>query len=293
MGYFYDVMSSILIIFVFVIVFIGLYIASLAKKIEENWPKYKCQPGIIPLASFFGKDTMKNFTECIGDIQSGFMDQFLGPMKKAMSSLGNIGNGLMGSINTLRQMFKFLTDVLFKIFGQLFGLITNLIIRFQTMMNSLRDIMMKMIGVFYTLVMLLNGTFIFGESLMAGPVGFFVDTFCFHPETKLKIMGGGMKSMKDISLGEILSDGTEVKGILRIKNKSNESYYKIYSQELEDYIYVTGSHKMYHPMRKEIILVKNYENSIETDIIDDEFSCLITSNNKIPIGEYSFTDWED
>jgi len=293
MGYFYDVMSSILIIFVFIVVFVGLYIASLAKKIEENWPKYKCQPGIIPLAGFFGKDTLKNFTECIGDIQSGFMDQLLGPMKKAMSSLGNIGNGLMGSINTLRQMFKFLTDVLFKIFGQLFGLITNLIIRFQTMMNSLRDIMMKMVGVFYTLAMMLNGTFIFGESVMAGPIGAFMDVFCFHPNTKLKIMGGGMKSMKDLSLGEILSDGTEVKGILRIKNKSKESYYKIYSEKLEDYIYVTGSHKMIHPIRKDFILVKDYEKSIETDIIDDEFSCLVTSNNKIPIGEYSFADWED
>ena len=50
---------------------------------------------------------------------------------------------------------------------------------------------------------------------------------------------------------------------------------------------------MIHPIRKDFILVKDYEKSIKTDIIDDEFSCLVTSNNKIPIGEYSFADWED
>ena len=27
----------------------------MAKRIEENWPKYKCQPAMIPLAGSFWK----------------------------------------------------------------------------------------------------------------------------------------------------------------------------------------------------------------------------------------------
>ena len=33
--------------------------------------------------------------------------------------------------------------------------------------------------------------------------------------------------------------------------------------------------------------------SILTDIKTDEFSCLITSDHSIPIGEWLFHDWED
>ena len=293
MGYFYDVMSSILIVIIFLFVFIGLYIASLAKKIEENWPLYKCQPAVIPLAGLFGKDALKNFTECIGDIQSGFIDTLLGPVKDAMSDLGNIGKSVVGSVETLRLMFKFLTDALANVFVRIFGLLNNTVISFQQMVMSLKDLMMKLVGVFYSMVMVLNGSIIFGESLMAGPIGWMVQTFCFSPNTKIKLSNGKYKSMKDLNLGEILEDGSEVKGILRIKGSPDNKYYKIYSNELKDYIYVTGSHMIFDDDTRQFIEVKKYKKAVESDFWEKEMSCLVTSTNNIPIGEYTFWDWED
>jgi hypothetical protein len=293
MGYFYNVMSSILIFFVFLIVYIGLYIASLAKKIEENWPLYKCQPGIIPLAGFFGKDSVQNFTECIGDIQNGFMDTLLGPLKKMMESLGDIGNSVVGSVNTLRKMFKYLTESFVKIFGKMFAFLNNTAISFQQIIMGLKDLIMKLIGVFYTFAMLLKGTLIFGESAMKGPLGGFIDTFCFSPKTKIKLLKGGYKSMGELNLGEILIDGSEVKGLLRIKGNKLNKYYKIYSKELDDYIYVTGSHLILNNDSNEFIYVKEHKDSVLTNKWDNEMSCLITSTHKIPIGEYTFWDWED
>ena len=32
---------------------------------------------------------------------------------------------------------------------------------------------------------------------------------------------------------------------------------------------------------------------IDCNIIENELSCLITSDHNIPIGEYTFWDWED
>ena len=293
MGYFYDILSSMLIIVIFGIVYLGLFIAMVAKKIEEDWPKYKCQPAIIPLAGYFGKDALQNFTDCVGEIQGGFMDIFLGPLKKAITSLGNIGNGIVDSINTLRKMFSFLTDSLLKIFGDLYGLINNIIIRFQQVITGLKDMLMKLVGIFYTLMMLINGTIVFGESLAAGPIGAFLDVICFSPKTKIKLLNGNYKCMKDLNLGELLEDGCEVKGILRIKGNENNKYYKIYSKKLNDYIYVTGTHLIMHPKTKKFIYVADYEDAVITNIWDKELSCLITSTNKIPIGEYTFWDWED
>jgi hypothetical protein len=293
MGYFYDVMSSILIVIIFFIVFIGLYIASLAKKIEENWPLYKCQPAVIPLAGLFGKDALKNFTECIGDIQSGFIDTLLGPVKKSMSSLGDIGKNVVGSVETLRLMFKFLTDALANVFVKIFGMLNNTVISFQQIVMGLKDLLMKLVGVFYSMAMILNGSIIFGESIMAGPIGGVVDFFCFSPKTKIKLLNGKYKCMKDLNLGEILEDRSEVKGILRIKGDIGNKYYKIFSKELDDYIYVTGSHLIFDDDTRQFIEVEKYKKAILTDLWDKEMSCLVTSTNNIPIGEYTFWDWED
>ena len=40
-------------------------------------------------------------------------------------------------------------------------------------------------------------------------------------------------------------------------------------------------------------MVKNYEKAEKAYIWDEEMSNLVTTNNNIPIGEFTFWDWED
>ena len=116
---------------------------------------------------------------------------------------------------------------------------------------------------------------------------------CFHPETKIKLANGKYKFMKDLDLGEKLENNVEVVAVLRIKGEEKDKYYKIYSEELNDYIYVTGSHLIMHPKTGKFIPVEKYEKANITNTWTNEMSCLVTSNNRIPIGEYTFWDWED
>jgi hypothetical protein len=116
---------------------------------------------------------------------------------------------------------------------------------------------------------------------------------CFHPETKIKLANGKFKAMKDLDLGEKLTKNIEVMAVLRIKGEPKDKYYKIYSEELNDYIYVTGTHLIMHPKTKKFIPVEQYEKAFITNSWTNEMSCLVTSNNRIPIGEYTFWDWED
>ena len=119
------------------------------------------------------------------------------------------------------------------------------------------------------------------------------DLMCFHPETKIKLENGKLKSMKDLNLGEKLTNNVEVIAVLRIKGDEKDKYYKIYSKELNDYIFITGTHLIQHPKTKKFIPVEKYEKSIITNSWTNEMSCLVTSTHKIPIGEYTFWDWED
>ena len=69
--------------------------------------------------------------------------------------------------------------------------------------------------------------------------------------------------------------------------------------QLNDYIYVTGEHKIFNTdntdnsLLDNYIPVKDYKDAIKTGAFDNVLYCLITDNHQIPIGEFTFWDWED
>ena len=171
MSYFYDVMSSFLILLIFGIIFLGLIIAAMAKNIEKNWPKYKCNPIVIPMAGYLGKDAVKNFTECIGDIQGGFMGLFLAPLKYIMAMLAGLGATIMESVENVRGMFNSLVDGILNLFGSILGIFLNIGIQMQLMMINIKNLIMKIVGILYTFGLFFASVAITSKSIMNGPIG--------------------------------------------------------------------------------------------------------------------------
>lgn len=294
MSYFYDVMASFLILLIFGIIFLGLIIAAMAKNIEKNWPKYKCNPIVIPMAGYLGKDAVKNFTECIGDIQGGFMGMFLAPLNFVMATLVGLGGTIMESVENIRGMFSSLVDSIVNMFGSFLGIFLNIGIQMQLMMVNIKNLIMKIVGILYTVGLIFSSVAITSQSLMKGPVGMLIDAMgCFPQNTKIKLLNGTYKEMSKLNLGDKLISGGSVHAILRVKGNVKNPYYKIYSDEMKDYIYVTGDHLIKDKKSGEFIPTKDYNGSIKTKIWDKEMSCLVTTNNLIPIGEHIFWDWED
>jgi hypothetical protein len=58
-------------------------------------------------------------------------------------------------------------------------------------------------------------------------------------------------------------------------------------------IFVTGSHLVFDNTQNNFIKVENYAKAVLTETHIDWFSCLITSDHKIKIGDEIFWDWED
>jgi hypothetical protein len=114
--------------------------------------------------------------------------------------------------------------------------------------------------------------------------------FCFSPETRVRLKCGELVFMKDLKLGDVLVGDIIVDATMQIRNES-DPYYKIYSKELNEYIYVTGRHYIKHG--ETYVHVKDFPTAEPTDKVDGILNCLVTSNNNIPVGEYTFWDWED
>lgn len=302
MSYFYDVMASFLIIVVFGIIFLGLALAAIVKDIEKNWPKYKCNPAIMPIVGFLGKDAGKNFTECVGDIQGGFMGYFLGPLRSALSRLSSMGEQITDSVNMIRRLTASLRNSIMNLMGNVFGIIMNVTTEFQLLLVNIKDLIMKLIGSLLTIAYFIQGVRLTGISTAEGPIGGLVGFFttgdpseilCFKKNTLLKLKNGKMVEMSKVNLGDILENGNEIIGVLRIKGNKDTPFYRIWSDKLNQYIYVTGTHLILDEETKKFIYVADYKKAEKTTSWDKELSCLVVRNNVIPIGEYNFWDWED
>jgi hypothetical protein len=56
---------------------------------------------------------------------------------------------------------------------------------------------------------------------------------------------------------------------------------------------VTGSHLVFDNKQDNFIKVENYDKAVLSETQTEWFSCLITSDHKIKIGDEIFWDWED
>jgi len=296
---FVDIIKALLIVVIFGLLFFSSILTNGLQDIKDNWPKYRCSPTYMPFASYLGYDTMENFSYCVGNIQKDLMGFFLSPIQYILGSMGAVLQNLLDSFQMVRVLIDKLKDSFGFIIGDVYGAFTNIIMQFQKIIIKTKDTAMKLIGIVTTFIYMIEGASYTGKSIDRGPIGKTIRTICFSKNTKLKLKNGTTKKMKDIILGDVLENGSEVYGTLKLKGGKDSPYYKIWSEKLNDYIYVTGEHKIFNTdntdnsLLDNYIPVKDYKDAIKTGAFDNVLYCLITDNHQIPIGEFTFWDWED
>ena len=290
---FYDIISVIVVIAIFIGIYLLNILAIGKKNIEKNWPKYRCNPMIMPFAGFFGHDPMENFVFCIQNMQTSFMGNLLKPINYSMNLNHTIGGSLGKSVQNIRKVFNQIRTFATSIFKKIFGVFLNILVQVQFVTIKMKDIFAKIIGVSATFLFLIDGTVKSGNSIWRGPVGGVLRTLCFHPNTHIHLQNGSIKEMRKIKLNDVLENGSIVTGIIALQNVTNEPYYEIYCNQYRENIYVTGSHLIYDENSQKFIFVKNSKLAKITNLKNDMFSCLITSDSLIKIGEHTFWDYED
>jgi hypothetical protein len=124
--------------------------------------------------------------------------------------------------------------------------------------------------------------------LVAGGVGAaagFSGIFCFTPTTKIETMRGWV-SMEDLKLGDRLSDGGLVEGILQVKGTGTDIY------DLSG-VKVSGDHLVFYAPLAKWILVKDHPEAKKQIKQEPVLICLNTSTREIPIAGLRFRDWEE
>jgi hypothetical protein len=239
----------------------------------------------------------QDFTYCVQNMQGNFMGYLLEPITFLTGSMNNVLGNFLTEINSVRAMFNKIRVFISSIIQSVFGVFLNLVIEFQRITISIKDLIGKTIGIMVTLLYVMDGSVKTMNSTWNGPPGQLVRALgkCFLPDTKIKLQNGMIKAMKEIDLGDILENGSVVESTLKIDNKREKvPLYIIKNTGIngED-IYVTGSHLIYDKDQDKFIEVKNYSGANISNVETEWFSCLITSDHKISIGKEIFWDWED
>ena len=272
-----------------------------AADIKENWPLYRCNPPYW----VFSENISDDFTYCVQNTQVNTMGYLLQPITYLVANLTSFSSDLAGSLNNVRQMVSGIRGFVGDIIQNIFGVFLNLVVEFQKMIITIKDMVGKLIGVVVTILYVLDGSIKTMNSTWNGPPGQLVKAIgsCFHPETKIKVKSGETFAMKDLPLGAELCDGGKVFAVLKVDNVKKEPLYKIKDivnttintgKNKTETIYVTGNHYILDIITNKFIKVKDYKDAeLQTEVYSDWFSCLITTNRRIKIGKHIFWDWED
>jgi hypothetical protein len=296
-----DITLTVIIIIVFVLLMVFNMLAVGIKQIKDDWPTYRCNPSIMPFASVFGHDTGENFTYCIQTMQTNYMGHLMQPLTYNLDSVGDIGGQLSKAVNDIRAFFSKIRSFTTDIVQSIFGVFLNILIEFQRLMVNIKDLFSKLVGILVTILYMVSGFMMLGESSYKGPPGALVKALCFHPDTQIRLADNSLVSMKDLPLNAKLKTGTRVCAVMNISNIDEdgnqiETVYRVVDGENNEDILVSGSHLVFDPEVDGFVYVKDLRGdkpSIPTAQKCAQFCCLITSDHTIPIGKWIFHDWED
>ena len=307
-----DIFLSVFILLIFLgLYFFNVFVVEFAN-IQNNWPEYRCNPIIMPFSSNFGVDPTENFTYCIQNMQAGFMGYLLEPINFALDLFNTLGGEFTVAIDMIRNVIASIRDFIGEIVQSVFGIFLNILIQFQRIAITLKDMVAKTIGILTTLLYFTDGSIKTMESAWNGPAGDVMRSLCFHPNTEIQLQDNSQKMIKDLDLGDVLSNGSIVCATMQIKNflgdnkkdpkfwkndiekdsfKQIDSLYKIKKASKDKSIYVTGSHLILKDGKW--IPVKDHPDAKLSSKKTKWLSCIITNNHLVPIKDYIFHDWED
>lgn len=288
------------IVFIFVFLHVGTMMIEQLLDTKTDWGKHKCNPVVMMFSGMFGVDAKANMNECIRMEHNKNMQNSLSGFTQGLSSVASGFTKNIEKLANTRSRLKFMgfaNITNFLNIGRQFNAVS---FQGQIVMAKLQDTFNKIMGISSGFLYMVDSGHMTYKSLYNGPLGntfrFLEDQVaCFHPETMIELENGTAKQIQYVRIGDKLKNGVKVIATMIIEGNKNNShinpYYRMYSKQLQTYIYVTGSH---HVMKdKHDITVNRHPHAEKMENLEtDTFSCLITEDHYIPIGEYLFMDWE-
>lgn len=283
--------------FIMLIIFLLAYGLNMVlenrKKINSQWPTYKCKPYILPFAGTFvgpsGTSPTQNFTECMWEINKSFFNILISPFVNMIELILGILTGLVDDVQNIRKMIAYLRSNIKMITMDIYQRLYDTYARIAYIVKKVMRIFSKLFDVFRDLFNVLLYSFYTVASIWNGPIGGTARTigkitkfFCFDGETQLRLKNGKKVEIRNVQIGDVLEGNHRVMGIMKF-DAANVPMYEYCG------VKVSGEH---------LVLEKNRWTRVEESKLSEKIDyekpfiyCLITKSALIRIGNLIFTDY--
>ena len=163
-----DILLSILIFAIFSGLVVFNIVAVEMNKVKKNWPEYRCNPMIMPLAAQLGPEGTnvgQNFTYCIQNMQSGIFKYLMQPFEILLSAIAQAILSIVESLAELSNFFSVFKNLVGGIFGNLYSLFFNLLLQLIKFITTIEDLVKRISATIQTLGYTIKTT-----GLLAGSV---------------------------------------------------------------------------------------------------------------------------
>lgn len=257
--------------------------------VKENWGEYRCQVEIMLFASLFGHNTMENLQFCLGQGFDSRAANSVTPFYGILAGFTTTLMTLLSSINSIRMVFANLVGSISQVFSEFSGRVQSLMYTIQSSAIRMKFLMSRVFGTMYSIVYMGMSGIKAGQNFSNTTIFKFMSFMsCFPPETPLFIQGRGIIEMKDVALGDIMEDGSRVTGTVKIMGDG---------QEMIDMgqVMVSGTHYIRENGRW--ILARSSSRGKPGGVwnggMERPLACLVTSNHKICLEGYEFSDYHE
>jgi hypothetical protein len=179
---YFDYYSSSLLLFLLITIVTALsciyfYLMMRVEPLKKNWAENRCKPYVIPFAGLINKNnnesateaTFNNFNYCTQKILSNSAGKSVQPITYLIAMLSGMVGNMKDDINGARGMIDRIRTSLTNVFQQLMGRIINIIVPFQEILLSFKDMMAKIQGVLITSLFTMLSTY-YGLKSMLGVI---------------------------------------------------------------------------------------------------------------------------
>ena len=152
----------------FVLAFFSLYsYIHLSKRfasIRKEWPKWRCNPQVMPIAGLINKtphksileSTADNFTNCTTTILTDITGEFLQPIYSVTSSLNNMVHEAVNDVQLIRNKIGDIGHNISNIDKEIMGRIMNFMMPVRLLLLKFKDMLGKtnatIVGGIYTAI---------------------------------------------------------------------------------------------------------------------------------------------
>jgi len=265
----------------------GLQQADNYQKVKDNWKEYRCQPMVMPFASFYGHNTAENFEFCLKSIFTGHALEITAPFTSILGVFGKILKAISKTISSIKEQIATMGGGIMTIFQDFTDRIMNFFFQLRMSAIRIKNLLGRMYAIMFSVIYMgtsgIKAVSNFGNTFLFS----FLDTFCFPAETLLQVKGKGRIPLYQIQIGDILLPTGS-----RVTSKFHFAAQGQPMVQLKDGIQVSTNH--YLEYNGKWIQASDHPDAESLGPYNRQsLLCLNTSDHIIPIGPYQFRDYDE